>query len=160
RFARVLREARIDVLQVYFPDSTYFGVLAGRLAGVRRIVATRFNLGYWMRPVHRWLARLFPRLTGAAVANCDACRQARLTGEWARPDRVCVVENGVLLPAAGFTPIAARPRRRVGLVANLRPVKDPETFVRAARLVVDRFADARFFLAGEGELRPVLEDLI
>src|SRR5262249_53232775 len=44
RFARFLRRERIDVLQVYFPDSTYFGVLVGRLAGVPAVVRTRNNV--------------------------------------------------------------------------------------------------------------------
>ena len=34
RFARLLRRHRIDVLQTYFPDSSYFGITAARLAGV------------------------------------------------------------------------------------------------------------------------------
>jgi len=34
RLARFLRRERIDVLQVYFPDSTYFGVPVAWLAGV------------------------------------------------------------------------------------------------------------------------------
>jgi glycosyltransferase involved in cell wall biosynthesis len=160
RFARFLRDEQIDILQVYFPDSTYFGVLAGRLAGVRRIIGTRFNLGYWMRPLHRWLGRFYQHLIDATIANCEACRQAVIADEGADPERVHVLENGVVLAETGYVPIGDRPRRCVGLVANLRPVKDPETFVRAARRVVDRFADARFFIAGEGEMRPTLEALI
>src|SRR5262245_57884108 len=35
QLARFLRRERIDVLQVYFPDSTYLGVPIARLAGVR-----------------------------------------------------------------------------------------------------------------------------
>src|SRR5262249_6549034 len=45
RFFRLLRQERFDVLQVYFPESTYLGVLVGRLAGVPKIVRTRNNLG-------------------------------------------------------------------------------------------------------------------
>src|SRR5436309_10204585 len=46
RLARFLRRERIDVLQVYFPDSTYFGVPVGRLAGVPAVVRTRNNVGH------------------------------------------------------------------------------------------------------------------
>src|SRR5262249_17030403 len=48
RLARFFRRERIDVLQVYFQDSTYLGVAVARLAGVRHVVRTRNNLGYWM----------------------------------------------------------------------------------------------------------------
>src|SRR4051812_34866682 len=40
-FRKFLRERKIDVLQPYFADSTYFGVPAGLLAGVPIIVRTR-----------------------------------------------------------------------------------------------------------------------
>jgi hypothetical protein len=45
RLARYLRRQRIDVLQLFFADSTYFGVVAGKLARVPCIVRSR--------PAHR-----------------------------------------------------------------------------------------------------------
>src|SRR5713226_7399371 len=55
RLARFLQQEQIDVLQVYFPDSTYFGVPVGRFAGVPYILRTRNNLNHWMTPTHRLL---------------------------------------------------------------------------------------------------------
>lgn len=165
RFARFLRKERIDVVQVYFPDSTNFGVTAARLAGVRAVVRTRFNLGYWMTRIDHWLGRLHSLLVDATVTNCTVCRDAVVTGEWADPDSVHVIENGVdlapfaRLPAPVFDADGPRPRR-VGLVANLRPVKEPHLFVEAARHVAEEHPDVEFHLAGEGELRPHLENLI
>src|SRR5574341_1056597 len=37
RFARKLKEDRIDVLSTYFPDGNKMGVMPGRLAGVKAI---------------------------------------------------------------------------------------------------------------------------
>jgi len=165
RFVRFLRRERIDVVQVYFPDSTYFGVTLARLAGVRHVVRTRFSLGYWMTPLHRWLGRLHSRLTEATVSNCEACRQAAIAEDWAPPGAVSVLENGVELSQfRGIAPLDPAPApgrpRHVGLVANLRPVKDPQLFLHAARKVVSSFPETRFHLAGEGDLRPELEHLI
>jgi glycosyltransferase involved in cell wall biosynthesis len=165
RFARYLRKERIDVVQVYFPDSTNFGVTVARIAGVPAVVRTRFNLGYWMTQIDRWLGRLHTMLVDATVTNCDVCRDAVVADEWADPGSVHVIENGVdlapfaRLPAPVFDADGARPRR-VGLVANLRPVKDPQLFVEAARHVAEEHPDVEFHLAGEGELRRHLEHLI
>src|SRR5262249_54630641 len=124
RLARFLRRERIDVLQVYFPDSTYFGTLVGRLAGVPRIVRTRNNLGYWLTPAHRWLGRLCNRFTDATVANCAACRDAVVQDEGTPKHSVVVLSNGV--DFGRFADLAAVGSRsgppRVGIVANLRPV--------------------------------------
>jgi len=76
-FRRFLRREQIDVLQVYFPDSTYFGVPIARLAGVRHIVGTRFNLGYWMTPLHRWLGHKGGRASDGDHAQSQILRQQR-----------------------------------------------------------------------------------
>src|SRR5207248_2667044 len=100
RLARFLRRECIDVLQVYFPDSTYFGVPVGWLAGVPAIVRTRNNVGHWLTPLHRWLGRFLNRFTTATVANCEAARRALIEAEGPRPERVVVLENGVDLGRA------------------------------------------------------------
>jgi glycosyltransferase involved in cell wall biosynthesis len=164
RLARFLRRERIDVLQVYFPDSTYFGIPVAWLARVPRIVCTRNNIGYWTTPFHRRLARLCHRLASGLVANCQACGQAVTDGEGLSPKRIAVLENGVdvsRFPEPLRWPHSGPgPARRIGITANLRPVKDLQVFVRAAREVADSHPQVTFHIAGEGELRPELEKLI
>jgi glycosyltransferase involved in cell wall biosynthesis len=158
RLARFLRRERIDVFQVYFPESTYLGVPAAWLAGVPHILRTRNNLGYWMTPWHRRLGRLCDALSDGLVANCDACRDAAVADEGLSPGRAAVLENGVDLER--FPDFSSRPHaRRVGVTANLRPVKGIDVFVRAAAAVSVPHPDATFHVAGEGPLRPELERL-
>jgi glycosyltransferase involved in cell wall biosynthesis len=161
RLAQFLRRQRIDVLQTYFADSTYLGVLVGRLAGVPHVVRTRNNLGYWLTPLHRWLGRLFRRLAHVTLTNCEAGRQAVISDDGADPDSVVVLENGVDLERfAAVPPLAARPGPvHVGVVANLRPVKGLDVFVRAAALVARR-PGVTFEVAGDGPMRPELEQLV
>jgi glycosyltransferase involved in cell wall biosynthesis len=59
-----------------------------------------------------------------------------------------------MLPYAG-----SEGERRIGIIANLRPVKDLDVFVRAAALVAITHPRVTFHIAGEGELRPALEKL-
>jgi glycosyltransferase involved in cell wall biosynthesis len=161
RLARFLRRERVEVLQLYFADSAYLGALAGRLAGVTRIVRTRNNLNHWMTPSHRLLGRLLNRLVTVTVANSEACRQAVLAEESPDPASVIVLENGVDLDRFPGDPVAAgaaRPGlRRVGVVANLRPVKGLDVFVEAASRLAARHPDVVFEVAGEGESRPEIE---
>ena len=73
---RFIRKHRIDVLQAHFPDSTYFGVPAARLAGVPRVVRTRRDLGYWLRPRDRRLGRLYNHLVDATLVNSESVRES------------------------------------------------------------------------------------
>lgn len=161
RLAQFLRRERTDVLQVYFAESTYLGALVARLAGVRFVVRTRNNLGYWLTPWHRRLGRLYNRLADATIANCEACRQAVIRDEAASPESVVVLENGVDLERfAAIPPLKERPGPiRVGVVANLRPVKGVDLFLRAAAAVVAAGQDATFAVAGDGPERAALERL-
>jgi len=155
RFARFLRDERIDVVQMHFPDSTYFAAPAARFAGVRHVLRTRRDLGFWMRPVDRWLGRLYSRIVTLTVANCEACREAVLAQEKAPGDSVVILENGIDLEALLRVPMPEASDtgrvRRVGMVANLRPVKGPDVFLRAAALVAATDPNIRFQIAGTGD---------
>jgi glycosyltransferase involved in cell wall biosynthesis len=161
--AQYLRRERIDVLQMYFPDSTYLGVVAGRLAGVPRLVRSRHNLGHDLTPALRRLNRLCNLFVHRTVANCHAARRSLLAEEGTPADAVTVLENGVDLsrfrpiPTWAPPPIAAR---RVGVVANLRPVKGLEVLIDAAALLKTEFPDLEFHVAGEGDQRPALEQRV
>jgi glycosyltransferase involved in cell wall biosynthesis len=164
RLASLLRAHQIDILQVYFPDSTLLGVPVARLAGVPTVVRTCNNLGYSLKRWQRWLGRLYNRLVSATVANCEACRQTVLRNEAPPSESVVVLENGVDLSRyhdgdSEMALPADRPRR-VGMVANLRPVKEPGLFVEAARLVHAAHPRVVFQIAGEGDLRSCLEEQV
>ena len=95
RFMHFLWRERIDVVQVYFPDSSYFGVPAAFLAGVRHRLRTRNNVGHWLTRAHRVLGRALNCLTTATVANCEAAKRALLADERPAEECVHVLENGV-----------------------------------------------------------------
>lgn len=164
-FRRYLRRERIEVLQPYLTDSTYFGVVAGVLARVPAIVRTRNNVNHWMTPTHRVLGRMLNRFVTATVCNSEAARRAVLSDERPDPASVLVIENGVDLERFAHIPTfnpdrAPRCPRRIGMVANLRPVKGVDVFVRAAATVARRYPEATFHVAGEGDHRRELEPLI
>jgi glycosyltransferase involved in cell wall biosynthesis len=167
RLTRFWRRHRVAVVQTYFLDSSYFGVPLARLARIRRVVRVRNNLGHWLTPTHRRLGRLLGRLVDVTLTNCEPARRALLEAEGGPPEKVLVLENGVDLerfegvegPASDPLP-GIQAATRVGVVANLRPVKAIDVFIRSAALLVDRFPGATFHIAGQGEQRAELERLI
>jgi L-malate glycosyltransferase len=66
---------------------------------------------------------------------------------------VDVLYNGVDLER--YAPGHSEPAT-IGIVANYRPVKDLDLFLRAARLVAAEVPEAVFLLAGQGPLRDQL----
>lgn len=164
KFARFLRRNRIDVLCVDLPASTQFGVPVGWLARVPRLIRTRRDLGYWMTPRERWIARCYSHLVDLTIVNSEACRRAALEIEKPRPESVVILKNDIDLRSFQSIPSpvehSSRSRRGVGIVANLRPVKAPELFIEAAARIVRRHDDVVFRMVGKGDMRPKLEQQI
>src|SRR5207249_6284808 len=76
--------------------------------------------------------------------------------------RIELVANGVDLER--FSPSRATGDRQpkhwtIGMLAHLRPEKGVDRLLRAARLVRERFPEARFTVWGEGPLRDALNGM-
>jgi glycosyltransferase involved in cell wall biosynthesis len=162
RLAGFWRRQRVDVVQTYFLDSTYFAVPLARLCGIRQIVRVRNNTGYWQTPTHRWLGRVLGRLCRVTLTNSEDGRQAVLGCERLAPDRVQVLENGIDL--ARFPdirpPNTGQATVRIGVVANLRPVKNIDGLIRVAANLCRQNTRVHFVVAGEGPSRQGLEEEI
>ncbi len=159
RLGKFWRTHRIDIVQTYFLDSTYFGAIVAKLCGIRRIVRVRNNLGYWMQGTHRHLARWMGKLTDITLTNCDDGKQAVIAMDRLTSEKVAVLENGVDLDRFPLTspPDLTRNTVRIGAVGNLRPVKNIDGLIRVAAQLCRRYERLRFEVAGEGEQRADLE---
>lgn len=155
------RELRPEVLQAYFLDAAYLGAPIAKISGVKKVVRVRNNLGYWLTARHRVLGRAIRPFVDITLTNTEAGKRALVDREAHSGDRVAVLENGV--DTAKFNrfmlPETSKKRVRVGCVANLRPVKNVDGLMRAARTALDCFPQLHFEVAGEGEHRSELERL-
>jgi glycosyltransferase involved in cell wall biosynthesis len=161
RLAAFWRHHRVEIVQIYFLDSTYFAAPLARVCGIPHVVRVRNNTGYWLTPRHRLLGRLAGRLS-TTLTNSEIGRLALQTAEGLNGDRVTVIENGIdfsRFPDCP-TPNLGRPDARVGAVANLRPVKNIDGLIRAAKILRPEFPDLRFEVAGEGPERASLDQLV
>jgi len=156
------RRNRIDIVQTYFLDSSYFSIPLARLCGVKTVIRVRNNAGYWLTRKHRLLGRLVGKLAHRTMTNSEAGRQSVVDAERVPPQKVVVLENGVDL--ARFErhppPNTNGAVVRVGVVANLRPVKNIDGLIRVARELCRNHLRLEFEVAGEGEQRAELEELI
>jgi glycosyltransferase involved in cell wall biosynthesis len=162
RFAHYLRRQRIDVLQPLLPDSLYFSALAGKMAGVR-VVRFRVDLNYWMGRIDRWALRALRPCIDATIANCEACKQVVIAQERGDAASIAVIPNGIDLERfVSVRALDALPKdrpQRVGIVANLRPVKNLEMLIQTAANLRAGHPRLHVAIAGEGPSRARLESL-
>lgn len=165
------RRWRPHIVQTFFRDATYYGVIAARLARVPVIVIARRNFGHWKTFADRMALKLVNRMAKSWQCNSRTVGDYLENVERVRSDRIEILPNAIdlhrFLPATFEERTHAR--EMLGLssaapvfvcVATLHPVKDPLTLVEAAALVRRRIPEAQFILVGEGPLRGALEENI
>ena len=145
------------MVHAFCHTSEHYAILATRLADRGKVLGVRRNIGYWHTWRSRWTARLFAALGARYAANCEAACQFAAKVEWIPRDHITVIRNPVPTKCLAEGLAAVPPRsalgladgeRVVGMVAEVRPIKDYETFCRAARLVLDEHPNTRFFAIG------------
>lgn len=169
KFSRFLKGHKIDILQTHFRDSNMAGILAAKLAGTKTIISTRRNQGYWHTSLDRVILRLINRWVDRFIANSVSTKAWAEDAEGIPPEKISVIHNGMDLEPF----LASRAFRKTvraelgikdtdlvaGVVANLRPVKGLDVFLRAAGLVKKSLPEAKFLIIGEGPERERLQKL-
>lgn len=168
RLRRYIDEQAIDIVHTWMPKATVMGVLAAKGSRCPAVVSARRNMGYWYTPFYLRLFRYLNRHTTRILANSERVREFTIQTEGIPPARVDVLYNGVDLDR--YAPQRGDPRlaeslgippqaRVVGVVANYRPVKRLDLFLRAAAIVSAAAPEAVFLLVGQGPLREGLAQL-
>jgi len=160
RFRRYLREHRVEIVHAYMNKTAAFAVMSC-IGSSRIVITSRLNTGYWYTPHLRRMFRMLNLRTDSIMANSQEAKRIAVETEGLKPNDVVVVYQGVDMskfsvglgdPSACERLGVPRGACVVGIVANLRPVKDHKLFLRAAQLVARELGNVAFLLAGRGEL--------
>lgn len=168
RLKQLMRDQKIDaVITVGAGDKMFWGRLAARYARVPVVLSALHSTG-WPDGVGR-LNRMLTRITDGFIAVAESHGRFLVEYEKFPPEKVFVIPNGVDTERFQFCVRRRQAWREqlgiedttpaVGIVAALRPEKNHEMFLRAARAVRQVRRDAVFVVAGDGPCRHDLEKL-
>jgi glycosyltransferase involved in cell wall biosynthesis len=157
-----------DILHLHGYGATTFGRLAGRMRGLPTILHEHANLTDtpWFQKI---ADRMLAPATDIAIAVSKSTADFVIHARQMPPERVKVVYLGVPLEefsrirtleeiASARHELGATPDEFiVGTVTRLHDSKGNEYLVEAAAGVLQQRPKTRFYLFGEGPLRPQLE---
>jgi len=167
RLSRLIKDLHPAVIHAHDPHGVAMAALAlsmsTELDKPPLIASRRVDFHIKGNALSRWKYRQ----VDCFICASDAIR-AMLVADGVPAHRVVTVHEGIDLakveaaPAANLHEELWLPRNApiVGNVAALVPHKGQRHLIEAAAIVVKTIPDARFVLAGEGELRPALEKQI
>jgi glycosyltransferase involved in cell wall biosynthesis len=164
RLSRLLKQLKPDVVHAHDPHGVAMAALAlsmsTQLAKPPLIASRRVDFHLRGGAMSRWKYRQ----VDCFICASEAIR-TMLVADGVPAARTVTVHEGIDLERVESAPRAKLhedlflPHQAplVGNVAALVPHKGQRHLVEAAALVVRKVPDARFVIAGEGELRPALE---
>jgi glycosyltransferase involved in cell wall biosynthesis len=170
RLVRFLKENEIEIVHTHEFYTNIFGITAAAIARVPVRIASKRETDGFRTPMQKRVERRVYRHAHQVIANSNAVRD-QLVREGVPAAKIVTLYNGLdttrITPSAGLSRAAALsmfalpndPERRfVTIVANVNhPVKDHETFLRAAARVHAAVTNSAFVVAGEGRLMASLQ---
>ena len=167
KLSRVVKQLGPAIVHAHDPHAVAIGALALSMSTEavkpRLVAARRVDFHLKTNALSRWKYRQVERF----ICSSDAIRRM-LVADGVPEALTITVREGIDIERVAAAPAADLhaefwlPHHApiVGNVAALVPHKGQTHLIEAAALVVRKVPDARFVIAGEGDLRPSLERLI
>lgn len=157
---RMLREQKIDILQIHGSYSLLNCFLPAKLAGVKIVYTEHAKQTISDLRLARFAATYFPYGIAKVVCVSENLRTFFLDVLGVAEKRLQVIHNGIdterfrteRLPFPENVPT-----RIIGCIARLTEAKDHGNLLEAFSLLVQSFSNVRLVLVGEGEMRRVIE---
>lgn len=170
RLARFLKQSEIKVIHTHDFYTNIFGMTAAAIARVPARIASKRETDGFRTLMQKRIERGAYRLAHKVIANSNAVRD-QLIREGAAAEKTVTLYNGLDMSRFTLSAMSRQEklkmlglphdldRRFVVIVANVNhPVKDHETFLRAAARMRSEVPHSTFVVAGEGKLMPSLQE--
>jgi len=168
QLVRFLHREQIQIVHAFDFYTSVFAVPAALIAGVPVVLASRRELLNLRSPWQQRAIRIACRLATRVVVNSRAAGRDLGSLKSGSQRRIELLPNCIDLLEFERRMSSGEVRRELGLsprsivigaLGNLRPEKDLETFLLAARGILDAIPSAEFLVIGDGPARDNLERL-
>lgn len=165
---KFLRERQVRIVQTFFESSDIWAGFVTKRTSNARLIWSRRDMGILRSRKHDIAYRLMSHTPDAVFAVSDQVRRHCIEVDHIPPQRVTTIHNGLDL---NDWKTVDRPARSAGevvvtTVGNVRRVKGHDILIKAAALVIPRFPDILFNIAGEilepdyfAELQSLIREL-
>lgn len=155
--------------QFWSPYSGFFGLLAARMAGIKKIISTEHSLvrlssaNFWQRPFKKWYLRYRNQVTDIFITPSFASKKMMAKDQGFNANKVVTIHNGIpknlpessgeidsLLKLAGKKIV-------VGTIARLEEGKGHLPYLEAIKKILKQREDLLFVFVGGGSLLEKLK---
>jgi glycosyltransferase involved in cell wall biosynthesis len=158
RTSQLIRKQRVGIVHTFFETSDLWAGPIARLSGCPVLISSRRDLGISRSLKHSVGYKLLRNMYDSVLAVSPQVREFCIEQDGVKPSKTRTLFNGVDAEAVVAVECRDAARGQLGVskstpviitVANIRRVKGLDILVEAARLVCQRYPEARFLIAGQ-----------
>ena len=171
----LIKKEKPEILQLCSTKAGFVGAIAGRLAGVPKII---YRIGGWSfndpRPAWQnkiffWLEKLTAPLKHKIIVNSQHDYDQALKLKICPKEKLFLLYNGIELANSKFEILNSKQIQKsknkkiiIGTIANFYPTKGLGYLIEAIRILNLEFrvSNLEFHIVGDGQERSLLESLI
>ena len=167
------KKERPDIVHTHLPASAYYGVVAGKLAGISRLVFTFHSSTFFpIRPgrsLRTWLriklTQFLCRRVRIIVAVSKAIYERLIEVIPQKAGSICIIPNGIDVSRFNLESSEKRLKKELGLdpedilittVGTLNSVKNQALLLKGVAKLLPRFPKMQLVIVGEGPLKQEL----
>jgi len=171
---KLIKKERPDILHVNSSKAGILGALAGRLAGVKKIVYTVHGFVFnepmpaWQKTFYIWAEKISAWFKDYLICVSEFDRQCGLKFKIAPAKKLITIHNGIdrinFLSQAEARQtlnktysLQLTAYSLIGTIANFYPTKGLTYLIQAAEIIVKKYPACHFIIIGDGDGRQDLE---
>jgi sugar transferase (PEP-CTERM/EpsH1 system associated) len=169
KLAKLLKKKKIQILHLHNSTAFFYGVIAGKLAGIPAIVYTEHARDVFPGFRVRVADKLLSYFTDKIIVVADYLKKNLIKHEKFNEKKISVIYNGI--DSGEFNISADRQKKRkeldidikapvVGIVARLDPIKNHACLIKAMKNVINKYPDALLLIVGDGPINSELKEMV
>lgn len=168
KFIKLLNREKPDIVNPHLFFASRFASPIAKFCGVPVVIETAHIREAWRKgfiktfyPVDRFFSLFVNRF----IAVSHAVKEYLINTKGIKPGKIRVIHNGI--DTAKFAEAGKKDNLvekefsfkgvKIGVIGRLEPQKGHIYFLEAAKIVLNKIKDVKFFVIGEGRLRKELE---
>jgi sugar transferase (PEP-CTERM/EpsH1 system associated) len=169
----LIKKEKPDIVHTHNVDAYEYGVIAAKLAGVKKIIHTAHGKSVKETNFKQSIERIYHRLTSLFVTSYVTVShdlEKYAAENWClNKIKLLTIHNGVDIKKYKPAKQSREFLRKygilnsdllVGIVAGLRPVKDHATLIKAMAIVVNKMKNVKLAIVGDGQEKKNILNLV
>jgi sugar transferase (PEP-CTERM/EpsH1 system associated) len=169
KLAKLLKKKGVQILHLHNSTAFFYGVIAGKLAGIPAIVYTEHARDIFPNLKVRIADKLLSYFTDKIIVVADYLKKNLIEYEKFDGEKIFVIYNGINPAEFNIKTDHIKKRREldidvnvpvIGIVARLDPIKNHACLINAMKHVINKFPEAVLLIIGGGPVHSELESLV